>query len=131
MERFELRHLDIINGKQSFEKLIVEGSDLLEEFERSLEERYRSEMRTIYAWMQMVADLRPVPGTVFHPISDGKDGIREYEFKSKHLRVYAITKPNGKIVVMGGNKKTQRRDIIRLRELKKQFIKFLLENETD
>lgn len=70
-------------------------------------------------------------GNNFHPLSDGKDGIREYEFKSKHLRVYALAKPDGKIVVMGGKKKTQRKDINRFRELKKQIIKYLQENETD
>lgn len=130
MLSFELRRLEIIDGRQSFEKLIVDGRDLLQEFEQSLEERYRSEMRTIYAWMQMVADLNPVPGTIYHPLSAGKDGIREYEFKSKHLRVYAFAKPNGKIVVTGGKKKSQRKDIKRLRELKIQFIKYLQENET-
>lgn len=131
MERIELRHLEIVDGKQSFEKMIVDGRDLLKEFVLSLEERYRTEMRTIYAWMQMVADLRPVPGTIYHPLSDGKDGIREYEFKSKHLRVYALAKPDGKIVVMGGKKKTQRKDINRFRVIKKLFIKYLQENETD
>ena len=75
-------------------------------------------------------DLSPVPGTIYHPISDGTDGIREYEFKSKHLRVYAFAKPDGKTVVTGGKKNTQRKDIKRLRELKKQFIKYLQGNET-
>ena len=131
METIEVRRLDIISGKQSFVKLIVDGKDLLEEFELSLEERYRTEMRTIYAWMQMVADLNPVPGTVYHPISDGKDGFREYEFKSKHLRVYAIAEPGGKIVVMGGKKNTQRQDIKRFRELKKQLTKYLQRDEAD
>ena len=129
MEGFELRRLDIIVGKQSFSKLIVDGRDLLNEFELTLEERYRSEMRTIYAWMQMVADLNPVPGTVYHPLSDGKDRFREYEFKSKHLRVYTIAAPDGKIIVLGGKKNRQRQDIRRFRELKKQFIKYLQEDE--
>ena len=63
MGTIEVRRLDIISGRQSFEKIIVDGKDLLEEFELSLEERYRTEMRTIYAWMQMVADLNPVPSS--------------------------------------------------------------------
>ena len=131
MGTIEVRRLDIISGKQSFEKLIVDGKDLLNEFELSLEERYRTEMRTIYAWMQMVADLNPVPGTVYHPISDGKDGFREYEFKSKHLRVYTIAESGGKIVVMGGKKNMQKRDIKRFRELKVELIKYLKKDEAD
>ena len=131
MRRIELKRLEVIEGRQTFEKMILDGRDLLEEFERSLEERYRSEMRTIYAWMQMVADLRPVPGTRYHAISDGNDGFREYEFKSKHLRIYAFTKLDGKIVVMGGKKNRQRRDIKRFKELKRLYIKYLQENETD
>lgn len=130
METIELRRLEIICGKQSFEKLIVDGRDVLNDFELSLDNRYRTEMRTIYAWMQMVADLKPVPGTVYHPISDGKDGFREYEFKSKHLRVYAVARPNGKIIVMGGKKNRQKRDIERFREIKKQIIKYLHKDET-
>ena len=129
METIEVRRLNIISGKQTFEKLIVDGKDLLEDFELSLEERYRSEMRTIYAWMQMVADLNPVPGTVYHPISDGKDGFREYEFKSKHLRVYAIAESGGKIVVMGGKKNMQKRDIRRFRELKVELMNYLKKDE--
>lgn len=85
METFELRHLDIISGKQTFEKIIVDGIDILNEFELSLEDRYRGELRTIYAF----------------------------------------AKPDGKIVVMGGKKNRQRRDIQRFREIKKQFIKYL------
>ena len=131
MGRIELKRLEVIEGRQTFEKMILDGRDLLEEFERSLEERYRSEMRTIYAWMQMVADLRPVPGTRYHAISDGNDGFREYEFKSKHLRIYAFAKLDGKIVVMGGKKNRQRRDIKRFKELKRLYIKYLQENETD
>ena len=131
MARFELKRLEVVDGIQSFEKLVVDGIDLLEEFERSLEDRYRSEMRTIYAWMQMVADVKPVPGTVYHAISDGKDGVREYEFKSKHLRVYAFAKTDGKIVVLGGKKNRQKSDIRRFRSFKKQLISYLNENETD
>ena len=131
MPKFELRRLDVINGKQTFESLVVDEHDLLAEFESSLEERYRSEMRTLYAWMQMVADLCPVPGTIYHPLSDGKDGFREYEFKSKHLRIYAFAIARGKIIVMGGKKNRQRNYLRNFSGLKRQYITYSNQYETD
>lgn len=55
MKEIKIVDLEIIEGKQCFQKIVIDGRDLLQEFELSLEERYRSEMRTLYSWMQMVA----------------------------------------------------------------------------
>lgn len=54
-----------------------------------------------------------------------KDGVREFEFKSKHLRVYGITRPNGKIVITGGTKAKQKEDQNAFRLLKRKYLSWL------
>lgn len=122
MVEYTLVRMDMIRGKQVFEKLVVNGVAPFDEFVAQLEERFRSEVKTLYKYMEIVSDLRPLPETKFHPYSDGRDGFREYEFKTKHLRVYAIEKKGGKIVILGGKKTTQSKDEVEFRRLKKGYI---------
>lgn len=54
---------------------------------------------------------------------NGKDPHKDYEIKTKDLRVYLfIDSKYGKIVVLGGQKKTQKKDISRLRKIKKGYF---------
>jgi len=122
MSIFALKKIDAVVGKQSFEKLVVDGVCLFDEFEQNIDEIYKSELKGIYASMNDVANLKSLPETKFHPYSDGKNGCREYEFKSKHLRVYAIEKYGGEIVVMGGTKANQKKDQSEFRKIKKQYL---------
>jgi hypothetical protein len=49
--------------------------------------------------------------------------VKECEFKTHHLRVYAIHEiDTGKIVIMGGYKTKQKQDINHFREVKKQYL---------
>jgi UDPglucose 6-dehydrogenase len=49
---------------------------------------------------------------------------REYEFKTKHLRLYCIEQRGGKIVVYGGTKAKQRNDTSDFRALKDKYIRY-------
>ncbi len=130
MRNFAVQKIDIIKGKVVFNKLIVDGVSLLDEFENSLEEQYESEMQSIYLYMEEVANLRSLPKSKFRELKDVKGDVKEYEFKSKHLRVYAIKQSNCKLIVMCGYKNTQDRDIIKFRSLKTRYISSLkLKNE--
>ena len=126
MSKFALRKIEAIKGKQEFDKLIVDDMCPFDLFESGLEGQYRSELEGIYHIMQDVADLKLVPDTKFHFYDVGKnknkDGVREFEFKSKHLRVYGITKPNGKIVITGGTKAKQKQEQNVFRKLKLQYL---------
>lgn len=127
MPNFALRKIEAINGRQEFDKLIVDERCPFDEFEAGLEEQYKSELVGIYHHMQDVADLKPLPDTKFHFYDNDKkqkrkDGVREFEFKSKHLRVYGITKPNGKIVITGGTKAKQEHEQNKFRRLKDQYL---------
>ncbi len=122
MRNFAVQKIEIIKGKIVFNKLIVDGVSLLDEFINSLEEQYKCEMDSIYLYMEEVANLRSLPETKFRELNDVKGDIKEYEFKSKHLRVYAIKQPNCKLIVLCGYKNSQKRDIIKFRSLKTRYI---------
>ncbi len=123
MPRFALKRIQQVNGQQVFEKLLVDGVAPFDTFIEELESIYESEMDSMYNLMDHVANLRTLPYAKFHPYSDGKDGCREWEFKTKHLRVYAIEKRGGKIVIIGGTKSKQARTESEFHKLKDQYIK--------
>lgn len=126
MPKFALEKIEAIKGKQEFDKLIVDGKCPFDEFEEGLETQYKSELKGIYNSMQSIADLRTLPRKKFHFYDGGENGVREFEFKSKNLRVYGITKPNGKIVITGGTKANQDKDSSIFRRLKNQYIASLI-----
>lgn len=125
MVKYTLVRMEQIRGQQVFDKLVVDGVAPFDSFINELEESFRSEVKSMYAYMDAVANLQSLPKTKFHPYSDGKDGVREYEFKTKHLRVYAIEQKGGKIIVLGGKKANQVKDQVEFRRLKKGYIESL------
>lgn len=125
MRIFVLEQIDAIIGKQRFDKLIVEEDGFrkcpFDEFENEQKQFFPNEIVQLYAYMNQVANLKALPEEKFHPYDNGDP--REYEFKTKHLRLYCIEQPGGKIVVYGGTKARQRLDTSRFRALKDGFIK--------
>ncbi len=127
MPTFALEKIDAVRGQQQFDKLIVDGKCPFDEFVEGLEEQYKGEMAGIYNHMQDVANLKKLPPKKFHFYDNDKkkkrkDGVREFEFKSKHLRVYGITKPGGKIIITGGTKAKQKADQSEFRRLKNLYL---------
>lgn len=55
-------------------------------------------------------------------ITPEKESIKEYEFKTKNLRVYAIKTKDGKVIVLGGYKNRQKKDLKKFRSLKKRYL---------
>ena len=122
MAKYTLERMKQIRGKQVFDKLVVDGVAPFDTFIEELEEEYRSEAMTLYSYMDLVSNLHSLPKTKFHPYSDGKDGVREFEFKTKHLRVYAIEQKGGKIIIIGGTKANQAKDQAEFRRMKQGYI---------
>lgn len=134
MSKFALEKIQAIKGKQEFVKLKVDENCPFDEFENSLEKVYLPELEGIYHNMQDVADLKSLPKAKFHfydldKKQKNKDGVREFEFKSKHLRVYGITKPNGKIIITGGTKANQKDDQNTFRKLKAKYLESIKSKE--
>ncbi len=127
MSKFALKTLEEIHGKQNFEKLVVNDKCLFEEFEQEIQKsgRYSNELAMLFSYMEFIANGKTLPYTKFKDITPKKEQEKEYEFKTKHLRVYAIKKKNGKIIIMGGYKNSQKKDISKFRSIKEEYIKSL------
>lgn len=135
MPTFALQKIDFVRGQQQFDKLVVDGECPFDDFENGLEEQYRGEMAGIYNHMEDVANHKSLPRNKFHFYDNNKkkkrkDGVREFEFKSKHLRVYGITKPDGKIIITGGTKAKQKADQAEFRRLKNQYLSSITSETT-
>lgn len=129
MPIFAVRKMDEIKGMQQvFYKLTVDGVCLLDDFENDIKSNppYYKEFKKILSRMECVANGQSLPGTQFKPINSRElHHVREYEFKSEHLRIYAIKSEGGKTIVCGGFKNTQLSDIRRFQSLKTQFINYI------
>jgi len=128
MSIFALRKIEAVKGKQQFYELLVDGVSNYKQFSDSIKDnsQYCSEMRTILAYMNFVAELKMLPKTKFRDITPAKDNVKEYEFKSDHLRVYAFhIEKTGKVVALWGFKNNQDEDIKKFRSIKKRFIETL------
>jgi len=125
MNKYTLTQIEAIEGKQIFYKLEINGYCQFDEYESKIgtNARYMDELFSIYGTMEDVANNKLVPKEKFKDITlSSKDPIKEYEFKSKHLRVYAIKCDDGKIIILGGKKNKQKREIKRFRSIKKDYI---------
>lgn len=124
MPKFALERIKAINGKQVFEKLIIDNICQLDSFEDeiNLGKRYKNELSMIYSYMDSMANLKSLPEGKFKDITPSKEVVKEYEFRSKHLRVYAIKKENGKIIILGGYKNRQKKDFREFRSIKKMYL---------
>jgi hypothetical protein len=129
MERFTLKQIDEIEGKQIIYKMFIDGTCLFEQFENEIEDvgQYEEELASILAHIEDFSNQILLPKTKFRILNKGlkKDKIKEYEFKSKHLRVYGIKAPSGSIIILGGYKTTQKKDISSLKRIKSEYIKTL------
>ncbi len=122
MLKFALQKIDAVVGKQQFDKLLIDGNAQFDEFEKNLEQQYKSELIGIYNTMNNVANLKTVPKEKFHYYNKEKGDYREFEYKSSHLRVYGITKKNGQIIILGGTKAKQQAEEKEFRSIKKKYL---------
>ena len=128
MPIFGLRKIIAVAGKQDFFELLIDNESQFEKYfeEVKTNSQYYSEFKTILAYMNLVAELRMIPKEKFKDITPEKDKVKEYEFKSKHLRVYVFhLEKTGKIVTWCGFKNTQQDDISNFRSIKRRFLNSL------
>ncbi len=134
MDDFYLRPLDDVdNPKYGFFLLYKNGRNYFEEFVGSLRQKSDlAELDTIRALMDKV-DNNNLPKAKYRHISGGKRDRKDvYEFKSKHLRVYAIKKEPDYYIILGGFKKGQESDIEKIfRHFNELPEKIEIKNETN
>lgn len=128
MATFALRKVETIVAKQEVDELSIDGIGQLAAFESELTEnhsRYLAELQMLLRYMEYIANGQTLSEAKFRDVTPQGESVKEYEFKSKHLRVYAIKKLNSKIIVLGGLKTTQKSDFKRFRSLKAQYLNTL------
>ncbi|MFO7939300.1 MAG: hypothetical protein R6U66_06075 [Bacteroidales bacterium] len=113
-----------IDGAQKIEKLLIDNECQFDDFESDVlkHKKYINELGKIYAYIEFAANGSSLPSKKFKDITPAKENVKEYEFKTKNLRVYAIKTLNGKIVIFGGYKNQQKKDIRKFRSIKKRYL---------
>lgn len=125
MNKFALKHIDEIVGRLKIFKLLVNNRSEYDEFERQIETEgtYISELVTIQTRLQEIADGKLLPKEKFRNITPKKEVVKEYEIKTRHLRVYLFHEENtGRVIVCGGKKTTQQKNINHFRRIKKEYL---------
>ncbi len=126
MKEYSLNKIEEIDGKQVFYKLEIGGVCQFDEYVNEIirDGQYIDEYASLIANMEDIANLKLLPKTKFRDITlSKKDKVKEYEFKTKHLRVYAIKNDAGKLILLGGYKNSQKKDINKFRALKDSYLK--------
>lgn len=127
MTIFALEKIKEIKGEFKFYSLIKNGRSQYEETLKQLkkEGNYESELNTLQTRIQAFAEGQRLPETKLKKLKGNKDGIPEYELKTKHLRLYmfnSLVLENSKIIVFLGKKTTQIKDIRKFRNIKAEYI---------
>lgn len=128
-KQFELKKLGPVVGKQQFYCLVVDKINQYDDFFELIKDnsQYVSEHKTILTYMNLVSNLHGLlPKQKFREITPAKDKVKEYEFKSKHLRAYVFKmEKTGQIVAYWGFKNQQNEDIRKFRSIKALYLKQL------
>jgi uridine kinase len=147
MPNFDLKLLTGVRGIQRFYQLTIDDNPVilvtdtleqqnekkigvLDQYEKQLEEKYKPDLEKIYAYMDVIANNGSLPATKFRELKrPGSDKDKDFEFKSGDLRVYAIKGEGSKIIVLCGYKNKQKKDINKMRSLKKQYVQSLKQSK--
>ncbi len=125
MNTFALIEIEEIVGRLKIYKLGINSNCEYDEFEREIikEASYSSELLTIQTRLRDIAECRLLPKEKFRDITPKKEMVKEYEIKTRHLRVYLFyEEQTGKVIVSGGKKTTQVKDINHFRRIKEAYF---------
>jgi putative component of toxin-antitoxin plasmid stabilization module len=127
MTTFALEKVSEVKGKINFFLLKIDGVSQFLEFEEQIREEgnLASELTTIQVRMQEMAEMRnPMPKTKCRDLTPKGDSVKEYELKTKNLRVYLIHEEHkGRIIVLAGKKSTQPKELKKFRKIKEAYLK--------
>jgi putative component of toxin-antitoxin plasmid stabilization module len=126
LKTFTLIEIDAIDGRIKFYKLFYNSTCEFEDFwnEHLQNSNLKGELIKIQTTMQQISEMKLLPEQKFRDITPKNDTVKEYEIKTKHLRVYCFHQEKfGRIVVTGGIKSNkQQGDINRFRSIKREYL---------
>lgn len=113
------------NTEISVFELCKDGESLIEEFAKSLEEDRKlfNEFTGALSIVERSASFkRPMPKTKFRIIQGHKLTCKVYEAKKGKIRIYLFHQENtGRIIVTGGKKANQKKDIKSLEKTIREY----------
>jgi len=124
MSKFALQEFTNVIGKIKFFKLFEKGACQWDAFcdEIRKDSNLETQLITIISRMNDVANLRMLPKTKLRDITPAKEKLKEYEIKTRDLRVYFIKNSIGNIILVSGKKNSQPEDIKKFRSVKKAYV---------
>jgi hypothetical protein len=123
MPKYSLRELEEVKGLYKFYELLIDGTSEFESFCDNLDEIYITELKSIYQKMNQVANLLRLSENKFRTLDLNLSDIKAFEIKSRNLRIYGFHHNNtGKIIVLGGYKKNQHKDLRKFKSKLKSYL---------
>lgn len=112
MSTFAVENYEPVCGeKLTFYKLCNNGTFQIDEFEQKLTNRESKSFRSIISYMDIMAENdRLLPDTIFKKIK-GIDSHKVYEYRKDNIRVYVLKQAPHVIVILGGYKTKQTKNI--------------------
>ncbi len=125
MSKFVLKKINSIVGQQLIEKLVVDDQCQYDNFIAELKgtRKGASKIASLYAIIKDFADCKSLPKQKFRILATSVDEhVKEIEFKKDDIRIYGIKKANGAILILGGYKNRQKKDLRKFRSLKETYL---------
>lgn len=128
MPKFSLVVIDELSGVNLIQKLKIGDRCPFDEFceEIKNEASYQDQLDTIQLYFSKLGNNEDIPAKKFQELKFRKknDPVKDYELRTGDLRVYCIKGTNrNKIIILGGKKSNQKKDIKKLRLIKLEFLK--------
>ena len=125
MHTFTLHQITEITGRIRIFKLEIDTVILYDQFTTTIkkESTYERELYNVQAILAQYAQNKSLPPNKFKELKGCKDAYTEYEIKTRNLRVYLFKEEKtGSIIVYGGKKNNQAKDISQFRKWKRIYI---------
>ncbi|HAP30321.1 MAG TPA: hypothetical protein DCR26_09385 [Porphyromonadaceae bacterium] len=115
---------EVKNQRFTFHKLTVDDRCPFEEFEDGLcQPSDTKALGAIYSLMECFGN-QLLPKTKFNHLDGGKkDPDNVFEFKKNNIRVYVLLQKPDVVVVLGGFKATQKKDINKVFAIAREWMK--------
>ena len=125
MFTFALNELEEVFG---YYKLVVDEECQFDNFQSILQKSSIKSLTKIFRYMEWKQDGHSLPKDKYRQLQPTQE-VPDYEFKGDNIRVYNIDIEGFGIIILGGFKGNQKKDISKLREIKENFVEFLKTND--
>lgn len=124
MANFALREITTICGVYyKTYQLVVNGVGAYDEFLKEFNNpQYESEIFRFIRLLESCNNGQRTPPSFYKDVTPKGERTKEYEYRTKNLRIYAIQGDDGRIIIIGGQKNNQEKDFRRFRSLKQQYL---------